>query len=111
MCLLSFLKWGSIGYSLGILQWDFTRRDHPRNHGRYMGRVLSSGLLKVPADYEPRLVFDMETILRIKRKHFKGNLIDNTFKELITFLEFEENALKETLLTIPLKKVFIDNTS
>ena len=29
--LLSFLKWGSIGYSLGIVQWDFTKRDHPRN--------------------------------------------------------------------------------
>ena len=32
--LLSFLKWGSIGYSLGIVQWDFTRRDHPGNPGR-----------------------------------------------------------------------------
>ena len=29
-----FLKWGSIGYSLGIVQWDFTRRDHPGNPGR-----------------------------------------------------------------------------
>ena len=33
MCLLSFLKWGSIRYSLGIVQWDFTRRDHPGNPG------------------------------------------------------------------------------
>ena len=31
--------------------------------------------------YEPLLVFDMGTIPRIKRKYFKGNLIDNTFKE------------------------------
>ena len=37
MCLLSFLKWGSIGYSLGIVQWDFTRRDHPGNPGRVFG--------------------------------------------------------------------------
>ena len=33
----SFLKWGSIGYSLGIVQWDFTRRDHPGNPGRVSG--------------------------------------------------------------------------
>ena len=32
--LLYFLKWGSIGYSLGIVQWDFTRRDHPGNPRR-----------------------------------------------------------------------------
>ena len=37
MCLLSFLKWGSIGYPLGIVQWDFTRRDHPGNPGRVSG--------------------------------------------------------------------------
>ena len=37
MCLLSFLKWGSIGYSLGIVQWDFTRREHPGNPGRVSG--------------------------------------------------------------------------
>ena len=42
MCLLSFLKWGSIRYSLGIVQWDFTRRDHPRNPGRVSGSVLSA---------------------------------------------------------------------
>ena len=35
--LLSFLKWGSIGYSLGIVQWDFTRRDHPGNPRRVSG--------------------------------------------------------------------------
>ena len=55
----------------------------------------------------------MGIIPRIKRKHFKRNLIDNTFKEIlfIIFLELEENTLKETLLLIRLKKVFIDNTS
>ena len=37
MCLLSFLKWGSIEYSLWIVQWDFTRRDHPGNPGRVSG--------------------------------------------------------------------------
>ena len=40
MCLLSFLKWGSIGYSLGIVQWDFTRQDHRGILGGYPGRVL-----------------------------------------------------------------------
>ena len=33
----SFLKWGSIGYSLGIVQWDFTRRNNPGNPGRVSG--------------------------------------------------------------------------
>ena len=42
MCLLSFLKLGSIGYSLGIVQWDFTRRDHPGNPGRVSGSGLVS---------------------------------------------------------------------
>ena len=32
-----FLKWGSIGYSLWIVQWDFIRRDHPRNPRRVSG--------------------------------------------------------------------------
>ena len=35
--LSSFLKWSSIGYSLGIVQWDFTRRDNPENSGRVSG--------------------------------------------------------------------------
>ena len=37
----SFLKWGSIGYSLGIIQWDFTRRDYPGNPGRVLSIVPS----------------------------------------------------------------------
>ena len=40
MCLFSFLRWGSIGYSLGIVQWDFTRRDHPGNPRRVSGSGL-----------------------------------------------------------------------
>ena len=36
-CVYFFLKWGSIGYSLGIVQWDFIRRDHPGNPGRVSG--------------------------------------------------------------------------
>ena len=38
--LLSFLKWGSIGYSLRIVQWDFTRRDHLGNPRRVSGSGL-----------------------------------------------------------------------
>ena len=45
-----FLRWGSIGYSLGIVQWDFTRRDHPGNSGRVSGwgpvTWIAIGLLK-----------------------------------------------------------------
>ena len=33
------LKWGSIKWSLGIVKWDFTRRDH----SGYLGRVSGSG--------------------------------------------------------------------
>ena len=46
MCLLSFLKWGSIGYSLGIVQWDFTRQDHPGNPGKVSrsGPVINGDL-------------------------------------------------------------------
>ena len=32
-----FLKVGSIGYSIWIVQWDFIRRDHPGNPGRVSG--------------------------------------------------------------------------
>ena len=32
-----FLKWGSIGYPLRIVQWDFIRRDHPGDPGRLSG--------------------------------------------------------------------------
>ena len=46
MCLLSFLKWGSIGCSPGIVQWDFTRRDHPGNPGRVSG----SGLVRLVSE-------------------------------------------------------------
>ena len=37
MCLLPSLKWSSTVSSLGIVQWDFTRRDHPGNPGRVSG--------------------------------------------------------------------------
>ena len=37
MCLLYSLKWGSIGYCLGIVQWDFIRQDHSGNPGRVSG--------------------------------------------------------------------------
>ena len=40
MCLLSILKWGSIGCSPKIVQWDFTRRDHPGNPRRVSGSGL-----------------------------------------------------------------------
>ena len=37
MCLLPSLKWSSTVSSLGIVQWDFTRRDHLGDPGRVSG--------------------------------------------------------------------------
>ena len=51
----SFLKWGSIGYSLGIVQWDFTRRDHSGNPRR----VSKSGLVTQAVTPRPERVYDM----------------------------------------------------
>ena len=34
---LVIFKWGSIGYPLGIVQWDFTKRDHLGDLGRVRG--------------------------------------------------------------------------
>ena len=42
MVLLPSLRWGPTVSSLGIIQWDFTRRDHSGN----MGRVSGSGPVK-----------------------------------------------------------------
>ena len=55
------------------------------------------------AGYEPHLDFDMVTIPRIKRKHFKENLIDNTFKE-----NFIDNIPRSGRKCF--KGNFIDNT-
>ena len=43
MCLISSLNWSSTVSSVGIVQWDFTRRDHPGN----LGMVSGSGLVKI----------------------------------------------------------------
>ena len=46
-----FLKWGSIGCSPGIVQWDFTRRDHPGNPGRVFGSgLVIYGQVYIPED-------------------------------------------------------------
>ena len=37
MCLLPSLKWSSTVSSLGIVQWNFTRRDHPGDPWRVSG--------------------------------------------------------------------------
>ena len=37
MCLLPSLKWSSTVSSLGIVQWDVTRRDHSGNPRRVSG--------------------------------------------------------------------------
>ena len=36
-CVYFFLRWGSIVHFPMVVQWDFTRRDHPGNLGRVSG--------------------------------------------------------------------------
>ena len=38
-CIYFSFRWGPFVHSLGIVQWDSTRRDHPG----YPGRVFGSG--------------------------------------------------------------------
>ena len=33
-CVYFSFRWGPFVHSLGIVQWNFTRRDHPENPGR-----------------------------------------------------------------------------
>ena len=36
-CVYFSFRWGPFVHSIGILQWNFTRRDHLRNTGRVSG--------------------------------------------------------------------------
>ena len=36
-CVYFSFRWGSFVHSLGIVQWNFTRRDHPGNPERVSG--------------------------------------------------------------------------
>ena len=40
-------RWGPFVYSLEIVQWDSTRRDHPG----YPGRVSGSGLVSLVSEH------------------------------------------------------------
>ena len=59
--------WGSIGQSLGIVQWDFTRRDHPRNPGRVSGSgpVITSYSCNVYYHHIAVLCFSYHVIYHI----------------------------------------------
>ena len=58
MVLLRSLRWGPTVSSLGIIQWDFTRRDHPRNMGRVSGSgPVTSSLLQFRGIIKVKLVF------------------------------------------------------
>ena len=46
-CVYFSLRWGPFVHSLGIVQWNFTRRDHPGN----LGRVSGSGLVTMPSRF------------------------------------------------------------
>ena len=39
-CVYFTFRWGPFVHSLGIVQWNFTRRDHPGNPGRVSGSGL-----------------------------------------------------------------------
>ena len=39
-CVYFSFRWGPFMHSLGIVQWNFTRRDHPGNPGRVSGSGL-----------------------------------------------------------------------
>ena len=71
MCLLSFLKWGSIGYSLGIVQWDFTRRDHPGNPGRVSGSGLVKVQLEQMKEEQKIMLINMSVMPPIQAEYFK----------------------------------------
>ena len=91
MCLLSFLKWGSIRYSLGIVQWDFTRRDHPGNPGRVSGSgpVKKSMLPPFPQALRvKKKVSKQEGILEVIR-HVKMNIpLLDMIKQVSTYAKF-----------------------
>ena len=36
-CVYFSFRWGPFVHSLGIVQWNFTRRDHPGNPGKVSG--------------------------------------------------------------------------
>ena len=36
-CVYFSFRWGPFAHSLGIIQWNFTRRDHPGKPGRVSG--------------------------------------------------------------------------
>ena len=36
-CVYFSFRWGPFVHSLGIVQWNFTKRDHPGNPGRVSG--------------------------------------------------------------------------
>ena len=46
-CVYFSFRWGPFVHSLGIVQWNFSRRDHPRNPGRVSG----SGLVNCPFSF------------------------------------------------------------
>ena len=73
MCLLPSLKWSSTVSSLGIVQWDFTRRDHPGNPGRVSGSgpVTFSTFVFLIFHVNPVFVSDM---LDSSRPHVFGDI-------------------------------------
>ena len=46
-------------YSLGIVQWNFTRRDHPGNRGGVSGLGLVNISLHIQFGYEENFVLHM----------------------------------------------------
>ena len=73
MCLLPSLKWSSTVSSLGIVQWDFTRRDHPGNPRRVSGSgpITFSAFVFFIFQINPVFVSEM---LDSSRSHVFGDI-------------------------------------
>ena len=46
-CVYFSFRWGPFVHSLGIVQWNFTRRDHPGNPGRVSGSGLIIFVIRI----------------------------------------------------------------
>ena len=59
--------WGPFVHSLGIVQWNFTRRDHRGNPGRVSGlgpiRQLASWLVSLTLEDEERPDLDLPRVV------------------------------------------------
>ena len=90
---ISLLGWGSIVHSLWFVQWDFTRRDHPRNPGGVSG----SGLVM----HTEGLIPLMSSIHHVKAPIFLFNTCTSSF----SISSFEATEIITGLVLYSPKKI------